>query len=104
MDQATLVEDRLEDGQRLLARLADEGFPVTVAAWIHESESGQWFFYLASPFVDAQGTTKGYRRVLPLVQQMPPPFGVQPLEVKLIGTADPRVGLPPPRTGGVLPP
>jgi hypothetical protein len=88
MDQATLVEGQLQDGEKLLARLAQEGFPVTAACWVHEGESGQWFLYIASPVVDVEGSMKAYRRALPLVLQMPQPFVIHPLEVKIIGTAD----------------
>jgi hypothetical protein len=89
MDQVTLVEAQIEEGRRLIDRLAQEGFSVTVAGWIKTVEDGQWFLYLASPVVDSGGSTKAYRRVFAVMRQMPKPFWIHPLEVKLIGSTTP---------------
>ncbi len=89
MDQATLVTIQIEDGQRLVERLAQGGFSVTAAGWIKASEDGQWFLYLASPVVDKQGDLRAYRQVNPMVRQMPQPFSIDPFEIKLIGAATP---------------
>jgi hypothetical protein len=43
MAQATMVEMQIKEGQRLLGRLAQEGVAVTAAAWVKESESGDWY-------------------------------------------------------------
>ena len=40
MDQGTLVEMQIEDGQLLIDRLAEDGVAVTAAFWAKESESG----------------------------------------------------------------
>ena len=42
MAQATLVDMHIKDAQRLIDRLAEEGVAVTAAAWVKESESGDW--------------------------------------------------------------
>jgi hypothetical protein len=90
MDQGTLVEMQIEDGRKLIDRLTEEGVPVTAAFWAKESESGQWFLYLATPLVGEDGATKpAYRRMNAVFRRMPAPFWIDPLEVKLIGTADP---------------
>ena len=49
MAQATLVDMRITEGQRLLHRLAQAEVPVTAAAWVSESESGDWYLYLVTP-------------------------------------------------------
>jgi hypothetical protein len=41
MDYVPLVEDQIEDGRRLIARLVAEGFKVTAASWIWDTEDGQ---------------------------------------------------------------
>jgi hypothetical protein len=90
MDQGTLVTQQLEDGKRLLQRLAEEGIAVTAACWVKESESGRWYLYIASPLVGEDGATKqAYRRILPLVRQMPQPFWVDPFDVKAVAPSAP---------------
>jgi hypothetical protein len=88
MDQITLVNEQIMDGQRLVELLANEGFSVTAACWLKTSEDGQWFLYLASPVVDEEGPLKAYRRVHPLIRRMSNSC-IDPFEVKLIGTNDP---------------
>ena len=55
MAQETLVGMQFKEGRRLLDRLAREGVPVTAAAWVKESESGDWYLYLATPLVAEDG-------------------------------------------------
>jgi hypothetical protein len=91
MDQGTLVEMQIDDGQRLLDRLADDGVAVTAAAWVKEGEGGQWFLYIATPLVGADGATRpAYRRLNTLMRELQKEaFWIDPLEVKLIGADDP---------------
>jgi hypothetical protein len=90
MDQDTLVNMQIDDGQRLLDRLAEEGVPVVAAFWAKESESGQWFLYIATPLVGAEGVTRpAYRRVNAVIRRMSAPFWIDPLEVKLVAPTDP---------------
>ena len=81
MDQVTLVDEQKKDGLKLAERLAQQGFEVTAAFWLRTSEDGQWFLYFASPVVDSEGKREAYRRVLPVIRQMPQPFWVDPFEV-----------------------
>jgi len=90
MDQGTLVEMQIDQGKRLIDRLAEEGVAVTAAGWLRESESGQWFMYLVTPLVGEDGATKAaYRRILGVIREMPPPFWIDPLEIKAVGPTDP---------------
>jgi hypothetical protein len=91
MDQATLVEMQIDDGQRLINRLVKEGVEVTAAAWAKESESGQWFLYLATPLVGEDGGTRSaYRRVNAVIRELRQEgFSIDPLEIKMIGQHDP---------------
>jgi hypothetical protein len=85
MDQTTLVNDQLEDGHRLLERLATDKIPVSAAAWLKESEDGCWHLYLATPLATAEsGRRQAYRRILPVVQGMSQPFRIEPLAVKVV--------------------
>jgi hypothetical protein len=90
MDQATLVDGQIEEGRKLIDRLIGEGFPVTAAAWVKESESGRWYLYLATPLVPPQGGTReAYRRLNAVRRQMPPPFWIGPFQVKVVGSGSP---------------
>lgn len=91
MGQATLVEMQIRDGQRLIDRLVAEGIAVTAASWVNESESGQWFLYLATPLVtEEEATSVAYRRIGPLILEMQKEGScIEPLEVKAIAPNDP---------------
>ena len=81
MDQTPLVNEQIEDGKRLLDRLGEAGFAVTAAAWLRDSEHEHWYLYVISPVVEDQGRGAAYRRIHPLVRQMPPPFEIGPFDV-----------------------
>jgi hypothetical protein len=85
MDQVTLVDEQLKDGWRLVQRLAHDHFGVVAACWLKTSEDSRWYLYIASPFVDHEGIGKAYRYVQSIIRQMPQPFAIAPLDVKLIG-------------------
>ncbi len=91
MAQATLVEMQIQDGHRLLERLTQEGVVVAAAAWVRETESGDWYLYLATPLVGEDGATlPAYRRVNALIREMEKDgFGMDPFEIKVIGPHDP---------------
>jgi len=82
---------QIEDGQRLIDRLVGEGIAVTAACWAKESESGQWFLYIATPLVGEDGAKRpAYRRVNTVIREMQKEgFWIDPLDVKLIGHHDP---------------
>ena len=91
MAQATLVETQMKDGQRLLDRLRQEGIAVTAAGWVKESDSGDWYLYLATPLVGEDDVaTPAYRRVLAVIREMEKEgFEMDPFEIKAIGPHDP---------------
>src|SRR5947209_20101459 len=89
MDTDTLVENLIDDGQKLVERLPQDGFEVTAAFWLKASEDDKWYFYIVSPVVDTEGLAKAYRRLHPLVRAMSQPFWIDPLEIKLIGPSNP---------------
>jgi hypothetical protein len=64
MDTDTLVESQIEDGQKFLARLTEEGFKVTAACWVKPSEDEGWTLYIATPMVDERGPIETYREAL----------------------------------------
>src|SRR5262245_19993970 len=91
MAQATLVEMQIKEGQRLIDRLAQEGLAVPAAAWVKESDSGDWYLYLATPLVSEGGGKKpAYHRVNTVIREMQKEgFGMDPFAKKVIGPNDP---------------
>jgi hypothetical protein len=89
METESLVENLIDDGRKLVEELPLRGFEVNVAFWLKASENGKWYFYIVSPLVDAEGITKAYRLLHPLVRAMPQPFWIDPLEIRLIGPTNP---------------
>jgi hypothetical protein len=87
MAQATLVEMQIKDGQRLIEQLVREGIAVPAACWAKESDSGDWYLYLATPLVGEDGATRlAYRRVNAVIREMQKEgFWVDPFEIKVIG-------------------
>jgi hypothetical protein len=74
MDQGAWVSEQINDGKGFLERLAEEGVPVTAAAWVKESENGRWYLYLATPLVPEDGGKRpAYRRINTVFRQMPQP-------------------------------
>jgi hypothetical protein len=89
MDFVPLVEDQIEDGRRLIDQILAEGFEIIAASWIWDSEDGQRYLFLASPVVDHEGAIEAYRRVHEVMGQMPQPFSLHLLDVRVIEKADP---------------
>jgi hypothetical protein len=91
MAQASLVEMQIKEGQTLLERLDHEGIAVTAAGWVKESESGDWYLYLATPLVGEDGATRpAYGRVNAVIRKMEEEgFRMDPFDKKVIGPHDP---------------
>ncbi len=89
MDTATLVTERIDDAEKLIKELSQQGFEVAGAFWLHSTENGKWRFYVISPGADTQGRAQAYRQLHTLIRQMPQSFGFEPLGVRLIGPTDP---------------
>jgi hypothetical protein len=91
MAEAILVDLQLKEGQRLLDRLVEESVPVTAAAWVKESESGDWYLYLVTPLVSESGGKKAaYHQVNEVMRKMQDEgFSMDPFAKKVIGPNDP---------------
>jgi hypothetical protein len=88
MDTTALVKEQIDFGQKFIDNLPMGGFDVTGAFWMKESERDQWDFYIISKVVDEDYPNR-YRRLSPLMDRMPRPYWIDPLEVRLLGTTDP---------------
>ena len=81
---------QITEGQTLIDRLTHEGISVMAAAWVKESESGDWYLYLATPLVtEGGGKRPAYHRVNAVIREMQKEgFGMDPFEKKVVGPHD----------------
>ncbi len=84
MDTVTLVETQIDDGQRLLDRLAEEGIFVRAACWVKPAEEDRWSLYIATPLVDEKGAMEAYRQVLRVLHSLGDVW-LTSSDIKLIG-------------------
>jgi hypothetical protein len=82
------MNQAINDGQKVIARLIRDGFDVAVAGWVKESDYGHWFLYLASRKVDEQGAAAAYAAVQKSLQRLPT-SQVSLNEIKVIGATSP---------------
>ncbi len=93
MDTGPLVNEQIEDGRKLLAQLAAEGFDVTAACWVRFAlcAEHEWFFYIVSERVDKDGLRAAGLAVHQAIHRIPPPWGpwITVSELRLVGLNDP---------------
>jgi hypothetical protein len=83
-----LVEDRIEDGRKLLAELVKAGFDVSVAFWAKTSEEGRLFLYVGSASVEPAKIGDAYRTQYACLSRVPGSW-VEMSEVMLIQASNP---------------
>jgi hypothetical protein len=88
MDTESLVNSRIEDGQRLIAELKHAGFDTEVAFWVKSSEEGLWFLYLGTNTLSVKTLPDAYRAVYSCLQKIPSTL-ISISEVKIIQTGNP---------------
>jgi len=76
MDKTTLVKEDEINGEELIKRLDDHGFPVDAAFWLYSTDSGVWRLMIASQVVDQKGPKGAYHLVQTVLAKMPPDFGI----------------------------
>jgi hypothetical protein len=87
MDTEILVDDRFEDGRKLVSQLVQDGFEVTAAVWIKSNE-GSWRLYLASPIATPDRIGDAYRAVYGSLSKVPA-SSVSLSEIKLVSPENP---------------
>src|SRR5262249_13992443 len=88
MDPELLVDDRLEDGQRLVSQLFMDGFEVTAAFWVRTSQEGLSHLYIASPSVNGEKIGEAYGIVYTSLSKVPSPW-ISLSEIKLVSPSNP---------------
>ena len=49
-----MVDNRIEEDQKLVGELLIAGFDVSVAFWVKTSDEGLWFLYVGSASLEAE--------------------------------------------------
>jgi hypothetical protein len=88
MDQAVLVDRRIDDGRRLIWQLVADGLAVSAAFWVRTAEEGLYHLYIVLPTFPAGTGGEAYGRVYASLSKMP---GSQHLllEIKPVGPDNP---------------
>ncbi len=87
MDQITLVDRRINDGQKLILQLSQDGFDFMAVFWLRPVDDNWWHLYIASKLVDDQGPAVAYRKVQVSLQKLPG-TSISLSDVKLIEATD----------------
>ena len=76
MVTTVLVDREIEDGERLVSKLDEEGFPLDAALWLYLSDLNEWRLMIASPWVDSKGPKATYARIDQVLQELRPEIGI----------------------------
>ncbi len=90
MDTQTLVDDRIQAGQRFITLLDQKNFEVMVACWVKPSEEDDWYLYIASGKVDKEGLAEAYREAYGVLEELDVPW-IAASQLKLVRSDDPIV-------------
>lgn len=88
MDTELLVDNRIEDGQKLLLEMVIAGFDVSVAFWVKTAEEGLWFLYIGSTSVEPSKIGDAYRTLYSCLSRIPNSC-IDMSYVQLIQVSDP---------------
>lgn len=88
MDTELLVDNRVDDGQKLVWNLAKLSFDVSVAFWVKTSEEGLWFLYIGSASLEPSKIADAYRTLYSCLKQIPG-TSLSISELKLIQVGNP---------------
>jgi len=88
VDTITLVDELIEDGQRLIDSLLGDRIPVRIACWVKPVEEDRWSLFIGTPLIDQKGAAQAYREVYRVLRGLGPTW-VTDSDVKLIGESHP---------------
>lgn len=88
MEQELLVENRIEDGEKLLAELVRSSFDVSVAFWVLTSEENSWFLYIGSNTIKPDRVGDSYGMLYTSLSKLPD-ISVSISDVKLVHPSNP---------------
>jgi len=92
MATESLVMEDVTDGFRFATLLAEHGFPVTAAAWVHDPDAERWRLLIAKPRDSNESLYESYGRLVHIFHQ----FGTEIADfdnakVDIVFDDDPRI-------------
>ncbi|OCR00321.1 hypothetical protein BCD67_25310 [Oscillatoriales cyanobacterium USR001] len=72
MGTATLVDQEIQDGKRLIDALNQAGLSVNSALWLYLPEKETWRLMLTSPIFDKEGSLKTYKEIISVFGKVQP--------------------------------
>ena len=91
MYKTLLVEQEIEDGQKLLDQLDAGRFPVSSALWHYSPEKNRWRLVIVSPVADTKGPHYGYTRIQKALGETET-TSLSLDDIRLMGKEDPEFG------------
>src|SRR5260370_42349130 len=88
MDTDLLVENKIDDGQRLLNELVRNQFQVSVAFWAKRSEEGLWHLWIASSAVAPNYSGDALAKVYAAMTAIPD-CQVTPVDISVLNDMSP---------------
>ena len=95
MDQAILVEDRIEAGFELVEALEKSDIELRGAFWYQLPDTGQWRLFLVTPLVDQLGGRSTYERIQTIIRASSSlsTLGINLRNITVVGPDDSTVRL-----------
>ncbi len=90
MDTSLLVGPDLQGGAQLLAKLDQEGLPITAAYWCYPTSRSEWRLVIWSPLVDEMGSAQAYDQILSTLRQLAN-VRISSMVIYAVGEDDPVV-------------
>lgn len=72
MGTATLVDQEIQDGKRLIDALNQAGLSVNSALWLYLPEKETWRLMLTSPIFDKEGPLETYKEIISVFNKVQP--------------------------------
>ncbi|HIJ43179.1 MAG: hypothetical protein QF511_06685 [Rhodospirillales bacterium] len=83
-----LVDTQIDDGERIIKQLDEDGFDVDSAFWIFNPDKEKWVFVIATSLVAQIGPKKSYDRLRSSLDKLPESIKSQMLEMSLVKRED----------------
>jgi hypothetical protein len=87
MDTVALVEQQIDEGQRLIDRLVEEGIVIRAACWVKPYEKDRWLLYIVTPLRDEKGP-EAYGEVLRVFRSLGAVW-MDSADIRLVGESHP---------------
>jgi hypothetical protein len=89
MDQAPLVDKKIDDGRRLIDALRESGLDLRLAFWLYTEDFADWRLLIGTPQAADQGPISVYKKIQPILKNLNPAAAIRLDEITVVGPSDP---------------